>query len=355
MLLEEIIREKIKRDGPIPFHDFMEMALYYPALGYYTSAKDKIGRKGDYYTCCQVSTILAEMLAKQLEEIWHILGKQAFTIVEYGAGTGMLCHDILAYLKNNEQLYANLHYCVIEKSPSMVAIEKARLTEKVNWYSCIHEIPHEVDCILSNELIDNFPVHQVIMGKQLQEVFVGYGNGFVETLLPAPEALNAYLHELQVTLPEGYRTEINMQALHWLKDISHALKKGFVITIDYGHTSAELYSPSKRMGSLVCYKEHQVNNAYFDCIGQQDITAHVNFSALNHWGMQYGLECAGYTLQSHFMHGLGLVKALEHKQHNDIGFYNLIMSISKKFKVLVQQKGLPKKCLSGLQFAGTWV
>jgi SAM-dependent MidA family methyltransferase len=310
MQLENVIIEKIKKDGPISFRDYMEMALYYPELGYYTSTKNKIGTKGDYYTCCQVSTILAELLGKQLEEIWHILNRKPFTIVEYGAGTGMLCHDILASLKRNKELYANLHYCIIERSPSMIAIEKTRLPENVQWYASIHEIPYEVDCILSNELLDNFPVHQVVMSEQLQEVFVDYHNGFIETFLPASEALNKYLHQLQIELPEGHRIEINLEAIFWLKEISSVIKKGFLITIDYGYTAAQLYNPSYSTGTLLCYSNHQVNNKYYNCIGQQDITAHVNFSALDYWGQQYGLECAGYTLQSHFMHGLGLLKLL---------------------------------------------
>src|SRR5258706_12704529 len=119
MSLAEIIIEKIKREGPVSFHDFMEMCLYYPELGYYASAQDKTGKKGDYYTSADLGPAFGIMIGRQLEEMWSILGKKAFSIVEYGAGAGFLCYDILDHLKRNKQLYNELNYCIIEKSPAM--------------------------------------------------------------------------------------------------------------------------------------------------------------------------------------------------------------------------------------------
>src|SRR4051812_24910945 len=116
MQLSDIIIQQIKTGGPISFHDFMEMALYYPQLGYYTSPGDKIGADGDFYTSCNLTALYGAMIARQIEEMWHYLGKKEFTIVEYGAGTGMLCHDILTSLRQNQKLYDKLQYCIIEKS-----------------------------------------------------------------------------------------------------------------------------------------------------------------------------------------------------------------------------------------------
>src|SRR5690348_13700109 len=141
MSLSEIIIEKIRDEGPITFRDFMDMALYYPGLGYYTSNGEKIGKSCDFYTTPYVTGIFGDMIAKQLEEMWHVLNKKPFTIVEYGAGTGVLCQDILNYLKNNKELYDELTYCIIEKSEVMREKERAILQDKVHWYNTIEEIP----------------------------------------------------------------------------------------------------------------------------------------------------------------------------------------------------------------------
>lgn len=363
MQLFEKIIQKISREGPISFSDYMEMVLYEPGLGYYTSAKEKIGSQGDYYTSSILSPIFGRLIGRQLEEMWQLMGREDFTIVEYGAGTGALCSSILDYLKNNKPLYNQLHYCIIEKSPAMREKEKRCLNEKVNWYDTINDIGKFSGCVLSNELVDNFSVHQVIMQDDLTEVFVGYeSGGFIEILKPADKSLKQYLQQLNVTLPNGFRTEINLQALGWLKEIGENLKKGFVLTIDYGYPSVELYREYRCHGTVVCYHQHQVNNTPYNHIGEQDITAHVNFSALKHWGSKSGLECCGFTQQGHFLRSLGLMdhlRALEENEKDNkekvLCLYNLLADIGSKLKVLIQQKGLPKSQLSGLKLASSIV
>lgn len=301
MQLENIIIEKIQKDGPVSFRDFMEIALYYPDLGYYTSSAEKIGKEGDYYTSPYLTNLFGEMIGKQLEEMWYLLGEKDFTIVEYGAGPGALCLDILGYLKNNKPLYEALNYYIIEKSSAMRAKEQQLLKEKVKWVNAITEIPPVTGCILANEVVDNFSVHAVMMEDELMELFVNYDNGFLELWQQASPAVKKYLKELNVDLPKGYRAEINLQAIDWIKEVATALNAGFVLTIDYGATSADLYSAARKSGTLLCYHKHSINDNIFDNIGQQDITAHVNFSALHHWGLQYGLEPAGFTSQAHFL------------------------------------------------------
>lgn len=198
------------------------------------------------------------------------------------------------------------------------------------------------------------------------EVFVDYKNGFVEVLRPASAPLKEYLNELQITLPKGYRTEINLEAAAWIKDIASALEKGFVLTIDYGFPTGELYSAKRREGTLVCYHKHQINYDPYRNIGEQDITAHVNFSALNHWGTQHGLNCCGYTSQSHFLRALGLADHLKHMEES--GRYahvsneekmflirTLLMDMGSRFKILIQQKGVQQPKLSGLKFSQPFV
>jgi SAM-dependent MidA family methyltransferase len=362
MKLSEIIIQKTQIEGPISFHDFMEMSLYYPELGYYTSTKDKIGENGDFYTSSNLTAAFGAMMGRQIEEMWNLLEQKPFTVVEYGAGTGSLCHDILDYLKNNRKLYDKLQYCIIEKSPMMREKEKTHLHEKVSWHESIQAIPEINGCILSNELLDNFSVHQVIMQEQLMEVFVDYKNGFVELLKPAEKKLTEYLSELNVILPKGFRTEINLEATHWIKEIAASLKKGFVITIDYGYPSSELYSDRKSCGTLMCYNKHRTNDHPYIDIGEQDITSHVNFSALCHWGFKNGLECCGFTDQAHFLLALGFKDYLKKDADRESNIthsaikdafltHTLLTDMGSKFKVLIQQKGTPKKELLGLKFS----
>jgi SAM-dependent MidA family methyltransferase len=366
MLLSEIIIKKIHDNGPISFRDFMDMALYYPHLGYYTSTEEKIGKSGDYYTTPYYTSIFGEMIGKQLEEMWQLLDKEPFIIVEYGAGTGVLCRDILNYLKNNKDLYHDLTYCIIEKSEVMREKERAILPEKVSWHQSPEEIPKINGCVLSNELLDNFPVHQVVMEDELMEVFVGFDKGFVELLRPASTKLKEYFEELKVTLPKGFRAEVNLQAIEWISEIAEALNKGFVLTIDYGFSSADLYRPERSLGSIVCYHKHEINENVFDKIGKQDITAHVNFSALVHWGIKKGLDCTGFTNQANFMRTLGLINYL--REMEDSGKYDLakhkeklmfantlMLDMGGKFKVLIQHKGVQKPLLSGLQLSKKFV
>jgi SAM-dependent MidA family methyltransferase len=359
MELSEILKQKIKKEGPVSFRDFMEMALYYPALGYYNSERNKIGKEGDYYTSPVLSSLFGELIGRQIEEMWMVLDKRPFTIVEYGAGTGALCNDILHYLQNNSPLYNELKYCIIEKSESMQKRQKQTLPSKVSWHDSINELAPVNGCILSNEVLDNFPVHKVKMQKELMEVFVNYNNGFEELLKPANEKLKNYLQEQDIVLPENYCTEINLQAIDWIKDIASNLAAGFVLTIDYGFSSDVLYSSERNSGTLICYKGHQVNSSPYSDIGKQDITAHVNFSALSCWGKKYDLQCSGFTTQAHFLRSLGLMNCLRKlelenpKNNRDFIFQvnQLLMDMGNKFKVLIQQKKVKSKMLTGVQFA----
>jgi SAM-dependent MidA family methyltransferase len=364
MLLSEIIIEQIKNQGVMSFRNFMEMVLYYPELGYYNSKQNIIGSEGDFYTNASLSASFGVMLGRQIEEMWKNLGKKALRIIEYGAGTGLLCHDILDYLKNNTDLYNCCSYSIIEKSTGMQEIEKKHLHEKVSWHSSIQEIPQMNACILSNELVDNFAVHQVVMQDQLMEVFVDYENGFKEVLRPANATLLAYFKTLNVTLPKGFRTEINLEAITWIKEIAQWLKKGYVITMDYGAISSELYNINRRLGTLLCYNKHQINDNPYQLIGEQDITTHINFSALKNWGAKYGLDYCGLVNQANFLLGLGFKEyqdaMLKEKQSNvklaleeSIINYRLLMDLGTKIKVLIERKGISDYPLAGLKFLNT--
>ncbi|HTR29084.1 MAG TPA: SAM-dependent methyltransferase [Puia sp.] len=353
--LRAIIRNSIQRKGPLTFRDFMEMALYHPDFGYYTSSQPKLGQAGDYYTSCYVTGLFGELLALQFEEMWLALDRRPFTIVEYGAGTGLLCRDILCRLQENTDLYEKLNYFIIEKSGAMRARERLHLPEKVEWKESIDEIAPVAGCIFSNELVDNFAVHRVTMTDQLMEICVGYDGDFVEILRPAPAVLQDYLIRMNVELPPGYRAEVNLEATRWIREIGRALRRGWVMTIDYGYPAAALYR--KPSGTLACYRRHQAHFSPYEYIGEQDITAHVNFTALDYWGRMEGLAVSGYTSQTHFLQGLGLADRLRIREKNGITandraiLNTFLLKMGPKFKVLIQHKGVEKVRLFGLVFS----
>jgi SAM-dependent MidA family methyltransferase len=360
MELKDIIIKRIQSEGPISFRDYMEMCLYYPVLGYYNSASEKIGENGDFYTSPNLTPAFGSTIARQLEEMWHLLGKGEFYLIEYGAGTGILCHDILNYCKTIPEFYNRLRYCIIEKSPAMLYRQKKHLSEKVNWCNSIQELGKINGCIFSNELFDNFPVHQVVMQETLKEVFIDYTNRFEELLLPAGRELLEYMAELKLTWPVGFRTEINLEVPAWLREVGKVLNKGFIITIDYGDQSPNLYAEHRKEGTIICYHKHSVNNNPYLNIGQQDITSHVNFSAICHWGLKNGLACCGFTSQANFLLSLGFKEILRKSLPPGLPVQELVTREAKlshlllvdmglKWKVLIQQKGMRKFSLQGLQ------
>jgi SAM-dependent MidA family methyltransferase len=202
-------------------------------------------------------------------------------------------------------------------------------------------------------------VHRVVMQEELKEIYVDHRQNFTEVLRPARQELKNYLRELEVQLPEGFHTEINLLAIEWMKEISECLKKGYVLTIDYGFSSSEYYKDSRRRGTLICYNRHSVNENIYQEIGRQDITSHVNFSALCHWGFKYGLDFTGFTDQSAFLLNLGFKELLRKtlEQNSDLltaarqeayVTRKLLLDMGTRFKVLIQQKGIYWHKLTGM-------
>jgi SAM-dependent MidA family methyltransferase len=361
--LKEIIIQEIRKRGGITFRDFMEMALYYPELGYYSSPGEKIGKYGDYFTSSDVGPVFGELLCIQLMEIWRLLGGDDFAIVETGAGKGHLCRDILNYAARNEKFSKSLEYIIVERSPHLRRRQEEYLKDpRIRWTDSIEDLAVE-GCFISNEVVDSFPVHLVEMKEgKLREVYLDYRGGFIEELRePSDPRLIDYFSKLGVKLKEGFRTEVNLEATEWIRQIGDALKRGFVITIDYGYPSEELYSPARSRGTLMCYYKHTVSDNPYHRIGRQDITSHVNFSALVYWGRLSGLELTGLTDQSHFIIGLAeqYFKELEGDYmdylHKLLQVKRLIIpeEMGSVFKVLVQHKNVENPQLSGLKFSAS--
>jgi len=361
-LQQKIIR-RIKSEGPVTFRTFMEMALYEPELGYYTSQKTRIGRSGDFYTSSHLHPAFGIMIGKQIEEMWEIMNKPSdFQIVEMGSGAGYLCKDILDYLKNRE-LFNSLNYTIVELNPAMKTSQQNLLTDfsgKIRWVSSIRELNNIKGCILSNELLDAFPMHIIEMNDEIKEIFVSTDNEKLTEIKGAPSTsgITDYIKEFSIELEKGHRTEINLEIKKWLGEINRALTEGFILTIDYGYSSEDYYSEDRNKGTLLCYHEHQVTEDPYQNTGEQDITAHVNFSSVKKWGDELGINTIGFCPQGTFLVSLGIDEVIAeiHKIHKNSDYPFEVARIKKLIlpgtmgethKAIIQYKGSGKPALRG--------
>jgi SAM-dependent MidA family methyltransferase len=316
----------------ITFAEYMDMVLYHPEHGYYTSDAIKIGFRGsDFFTSASLGSDFGELLAKQFYQMWEILDKPIrFDLVEMGAGQGILASHILNYLKQQyPDFFAAVKYIIVEKSQSLKQEQQQRLQDfAVDWCN-LEEIPPKsiTGCFFSNELVDAFPVHQFILDAgELREIYVTIQQQseeensalpiFVEVIgEPSTPQLGEYFKLVEIDLSQntyenGYRSEINLAALNWLGIVADCLQRGYVITIDYGYPAHRYYHPRRSQGTLQCYYQHRHHDNPYINIGQQDITAHVDFTALSAWGERCGLKKVGWTQQGLFLMALGIGERL---------------------------------------------
>ena len=358
---------RITQDGPLSFADFMEAALYDPEFGYYMTPGPRIGREGDYYTSLDVHPIFAELIGRQVAQTAEILfSDNEFTIVEMGAGKGLLARHLLdSYRRAHPALLSRIRYVLVERSPAMIAAQQQHLRPlldagvSISWTQDLSAFPagSTNGVFLSNELVDAFPVHRVVMRPLgLREIFVGWdGDRFLEIeASPFSPALQHYFERIGVGLEVGQRAEVNLRALDWMRQAGTILRRGFVLTIDYGHSAADLYATTRKAGTLLCYHRHRVSDSPYVRVGQQDMTAHVDFTSLALAGRDTGLEVTGFTNQLHFLMGLGIESAfagLDPESPESVAMRNLLKpdGMGATYKVLVQHKGMPAPRLDGLQ------
>ena len=362
-LRKEIVN-LINKRGKITFADFMELALYHPEHGYYTSGNEKIGKKGDYYTSSDVHPVFGELIARQLEQMWRLMGKGRFTVVEMGAGKGRFCYDIINFIKKKfPEFFEEVDYKIVEISQNLIERQSSTLKgleDKVSWESLSEDgfsFEPVIGSFLSNEFVDSLPVHQVVVENNcLKEIYVTIKDDkFCEVIDDLSDlALEDYFAKSKISLKEGQRAEVNLKALDWVKNISRYLKRGFVITIDYGYLAEDLYSEQRHRGTLMCYYEHITSENPYERVGSQDITSHVNFSSLMEAGNRCGLNTTGFTRQSKFLIALGILDEMN-KVQGDIGklltIKNLFLpgGMGDVFKVLIQHKGIDNPELIGLR------
>jgi SAM-dependent MidA family methyltransferase len=355
--LIKIICDRVKQNGPITFKDFMEMALYHEKYGYYSKSYSPIGKNGDFITSPHTHCLYGALHARQIEEFWNILDRGAFTVVEMGAGTGYLAKDILSFLSHRE-IFQSINYIIIEHKSEAVLYQKEILRpfiNKVNWVKRLSDLDPVTGCLVSNELLDAFSVHLIQKESSgFKEVYIDFKDwdNHAEVIEKLSNAqLDEYVKELPSDIPEGYRTEVNLAIKTWSSEVSGIISKGFVVTIDYGYTRKEYFHPARNRGTLLAYRNHHVSEELYDRPGEQDLTAHVNFSDLHRWGKEVGFNTMGYVLQWAFLAGLDFEKTLKEVSGGKVDPFSpelaavkmllLPQGMGESHKVLVQGKGVP--------------
>ena len=376
-LIEKIVSE-IGLHGPMSFARFMELALYDVPHGYYMTKKaepdlsssDRIGWDGDYFTAPELSPILAKTLVRQILAIDDQLNHPPqFTFMEIGAGNGTFAFDFIQECRAIASDFSHrLSYQIIERSSHLQSRQAARLSalgqgwgeEHLSWKSAIEEVDSNsiTGVVFSNELVDALPVHRVRMADQrLHEICVSYKSGrFVECLdhRLSPELIK-YLETHKVALSEGQTSELHLAAELWMKHVARLLHRGIVVTVDYGHTHRDYYRSDRKDGTFLCYHGHTISTDPYVRVGEQDMTAHVNFSALASVGLTNGLDLVGLTTMANWLIGLGveeLVRDQDPESEDVRTLAHLLRphGMGTTFKVLVQRKGMEAFPLQGLRY-----
>lgn len=317
---EAAVREEVARRGPIPFADFMALALGHAAGGYYTDRSPRPTRAGDFLTAPELHPVFGSTLARQVAEAWERLGRPApFVLLEYGAGSGALALAILAGLRADASPLADaLAYAPVEINPHRV--EELRAGAVAAGLPLVD--PAALDLapapgfVLANEYLDALPVHVLeIRGGRPREVHVavGCGGGLEEHLgevagPPVAERLAA-IRAAGIELEEGQRLEVRPAVGPWAREVARRLAAGIVLVVDYGAPAAELYGPRRRAGTLMTYRSHVADgspDAPFRDVGERDLTAHVDTTALAAALAAAGLDVLGETTQAELLAGCGL-------------------------------------------------
>ena len=330
------IRRRIETNGPITFAEFMDVALYHPDGGYYTHDRQAESYR-DYYTSPSGHPAFSALIAIQLEAMWKALGcPEPFHVVELGAGGGLMARDIAEY--------ANQNLAPFSRAMRYVPIDKMS-----------DDVPYgAAGCVVSNELIDAFPVHRFeITDGKIVELFVDVdADGRLHSVPgePSTPLLAGRIDRLGVELPDGARGEVNLRIGEWARQVATIIERGFVLTIDYGHEAEELYSSRRSRGTLQTYYKHTSGSSPYQWIGRQDITAHVDFTTVVQEGRAVGLKPLLLMTQAEYLDRLGLSAWLERLRGQEMSPRELRANAMAMrdladpeglggFKALIQEKG----------------
>lgn len=330
--LATLIKAQILDKGPIPFSEFMHLALYHPELGYYCNPTINIGAQGDFSTAPHMSSLFSECIARQIIEIQNQIEKKPHYLLELGAGRGKMAADILATLANHQALPEK--YFILEISPALITKQKDYLSKQipdlahhVAWVQQLSDLPKPFQgTIISNEFLDALPVEIFQCTSQQQAL-----QGFVDVQDHQPDGdfvlffeksteptfihcIEKEMSQLIEALPNNYISEINSNLETWMRELSNTLEQGVMLFIDYGFDRHTLYHPDRSEGTLMCHYKHQTHANYFSQVGEQDITAHVNFSQLHNAAQALSLNTLGYTNQASFLLALNILENIDISQ-----------------------------------------
>lgn len=348
--------------GAISFARFMQMALYQPGLGYYSAGARKFGAAGDFVTAPELSPLFSRCLARQCRQVLAEIG--GGDILEFGAGTGVMAAELLLELERLDTLPGQ--YLILELSPDLrqrqhhtLARRAPHLLQRVSW---LDALPHAglQGVILANEVVDAMPVHLVrFLEDDVAERYVAWNGRAFEWREHAPQAdlqqaVDLLLDELgtEVFCP-GYLSEINLAQRGWINSLSGVLQTGAALIIDYGFPRHEYYHPDRTTGTLMCHYRHRAHGDPLILAGLQDITAHVDFTALATAAQRAGLDVLGYTSQAQFLLATGLTEMVAQLDPDDTRHYLQFTQQVKKltlpnemgelFKVLALGRGLSER------------
>ncbi len=356
----------------MPFSRYMELCLYHPELGYYSRPTEQFGKGGDFYTSSDVHAVFGRLLARQFEQMWRVLGSpERIDLIELGPGRGLFARDVLDWSAKQFPNFARaLHYTLVEQSPALRARLQDRLQEHLtNNGATIFESLESAaaaasSCLIvfGNEFFDALPV-EIIDHRGAVRV-VETGGKLTEQFAPPSPAELDFIDRYSIHPGPGERVEVSLAALNWTNRIADAFtgKQGFAVFIDYGYTREQQLSGRHR-DTLMTYRSHRANPSPYEAPGEQDITAHVNFSALHAVSIGRGLDRLALLTQSQFLLGIG-----EQTQFAD-AFQDCVLpqerakvalqlkhllspeAMGETFQVLVLSRGIPKEKaarLSGL-------
>ncbi len=348
---EHEIRRRIAASGAITFAEFMEVALYHRG-GYYAS-RGPIGAGGDYFTSPVVHPAFGALVCVQLHTMWQTLGQpDPFWVIEAGAGDGVLASDIVDFASRQFPLFSEaIRYVAVDR---LSPVDASRMSRGVEWIQSVGiPVGGIVGCVVANELIDAMTVHRFeITACGPCEVYVSLDSEgrFIELLDESSTKLIAgCVESIGRELRYGFRGEVNAGVLPWVAAVAEGLERGFVLTLDYGYEVEELYSDARSGGTLQTYYRHTDSGSPYQRVGRQDMTAHVDFTALIDEGRSVGLRPVFLATQGEFLLSLGYALMEDSLQAAAIGSAERRLNARAmrrlvdpeglgKFKVLVQDK-----------------
>jgi len=354
-LLRQIVA-RIEETGPISFARFMEMALYEPGTGYYVAGPGRLGKKGDFFTASDVGFFFGECIARQLCAMDRFLGApRPFQVVEFGGGRGLLAEDILRTLElRHLEVFERTRYAMVDRSAGMRAAASDLGTGlQVVAPEKLAEISGVAGCVLAVELFDALPVHRLVRRESgLKEIRVGIGPGGLEEVETSPgPALQHYAERYGAASSVGHEAEVCLEMPARFDQLSQVLDCGFMILVDYGYSAREKYGPARSRGTLMAYQGHTTSEDYLQRVGEQDLTAHVNWTALADHAASRGWRQLAMTTQDRFLIANGILEGLEARNESELRDPDMVRrrmlakqlihpeGMGRMFQVMVLYKG----------------